>query len=607
MADYNEDYRFSAQTKNAINLQTLHRSDPIICLIRPPAAESFRFSSASITLPLGLAFIAAALREAAFDIKIVDAVGEGPDTRTNYCKGYLVGLRFEQVVDRIPKRADIIGITVVFTHEWPAVVRLIDLIRERFPNAAIVIGGEHVTSLPEFSLLTSKADIAVLGEGEETIVELVRTLREHRQFTNVAGIAYRQPDCVQVNPRRERKINVDSIPTPAWDYFSLSTYHQHRFEGSLYSSRMTIPILATRGCPYQCTYCSAPNMWLPRWIARDPVKVVDEIEMYVKRYGAGNFPFQDLTAIIQRDWIKAFCEELIRRNLNIQWQLPTGTRSEAIDPEIAHLLKKSGMTTMSYAPESGSDRTRRLIKKKMTAQKLFASVDAAASAGLDVSAFLVIGFPHDTPEDLAENLPFLDELAWRGVSDIGINFYMALPGTELFRSLYEGGRIKIDRKYFRHILNALAPIPSQTYCDSLSRTDLMVWKFKMFRRFYGATKRNAEAGLMSAIRRALHGAFSRGDHQTKMETAVRQALTSGAESMLAIFRPRYMKRSDERAMFASWDAVYRRIQEQMRECGAITGTSGDTTELHRTNVIPALLKEHTTMRTIASVPVHRSS
>src|SRR4029450_7497130 len=97
----------------------------------------------------------------------------------------------------------------------------------------------------------------------------------------------------------------------------------------------------------QCTYCSAPNMWLPRWIARDPVKGVDEIEMYVRKFGAGNFPFQDLTAIIQKDWIKTFCNERIRRNPHIQWQLPTGTRSEAIDPEVARLLKASGMTSMA--------------------------------------------------------------------------------------------------------------------------------------------------------------------------------------------------------------------------------------------------------------------
>jgi len=584
----------------------LHSSNSIICLIRPPAAEAFRFSTASITLPLGLAYISAALKDAGFGVHVVDAVGEAPDTRASYCKGYLVGLRLDQIVERIPAAADIIGITVVFTHEWPMAVKLIDLIRGRFPHAAIVVGGEHVTSMPEFCLLTSKADVAVLGEGEETAVELVGALRGRMPLDGIAGIVHRQADGVKVNPRRDRQAKIDDIPTPDWESFSLTTYHRQRFVGGMYSSRLTVPILATRGCPYQCTYCSAPNMWLPRWIPRDPVKVVDEIEGYVKRYRAGNFPFQDLTAIIQKSWIKTFCEELIRRNLNIQWQLPTGTRSEAIDGEVARLLKASGMTSMAYAPESGSDLTRRLIKKKMTAAKLFESIDAAADAGLNVAVWLVIGFPHDRPEHVAENLPFLDELARHGVTDIGIAFYMALPGTELFNSLYDAGRIRVDRKYFRHILDALTPVPSQTYCDALSRVDLALWKVRMFRRFYGARKRDGEGSLLVSIARAVRGIFRSEDHATKLETVARNAFTSGIETVLACFSPRYMKKSEERAMFVSWDPIYRRIREQKLACGASTLAPADTTELHRANVIAVLAKEHSTARTIARVPVQVS-
>jgi anaerobic magnesium-protoporphyrin IX monomethyl ester cyclase len=577
-------------------------NDSTICLIRPPAAEAFRFSTASITLPLGLAYISAALKAAGFGVHIVDAVGEAPDTRASYCKGYLVGLRLDQVVARIPAAADIIGITVVFTHEWPAVVRLIDRIRDRFPSATIVIGGEHVTSMPEFSLLSSRADVAVLGEGEETVIELVQALRAGRPLDGIAGVAYRAANCVKVNARRERQTDIDNIATPDWDSFSVAKYHENRFVGGMYSSRMTVPILATRGCPYQCTYCSAPNMWLPRWIPRDPVKVVDEIEGYVKRYGAGNFPFQDLTAIIQKDWIKAFCEELIRRKLNVLWQLPTGTRSEAIDPEVANLLREAGMTSMAYAPESGSDHTRRLIKKKMTAPKLFQSIDAAAGAGLNVTVFLVIGFPHDRPEHLAENLPFIDELANHGVNDIGVGYYMALPGTELFHSLSDAGRIKIDSQYFRHILDALAPIPLQTYCTALSRRALVTWKFRMYRRFYGAKKRNGEDGLLASIRRAVSGLFHGGDHATKLETVVRNAMTSLIETIMATFSPRYMPRAEERAMFASWDAIYRRVREQKIATGAAKRAPADTSELHRGNVIPALTKEHGTVRTIAAAP-----
>src|SRR5207253_2621441 len=113
-----------------------------VCLIRPPAAEVFRFSTATITPPLGLAFISAALKAAGFGVHVLDAVAEAPARRSRYYTGYLVGLRLEEIAARIPADSDIIGITVVFTHEWPMLVRLIEHIRRRFPRAAIVVGGE---------------------------------------------------------------------------------------------------------------------------------------------------------------------------------------------------------------------------------------------------------------------------------------------------------------------------------------------------------------------------------------------------------------------------------------------------------------------------------
>src|SRR5262249_8955215 len=204
-------------SRRGANLATRH---PDICLIRPPACEVFRFSTATITPPLGLAFISAALKAANFGVHVIDGVAEAPGRRSRYYTGYLVGLRLDEIVARIPADSDIIGITVVFTHEWPMMVRLIDLIRDRFPRAAIVIGGEHVTSMPEFSLLTSKTDVAVLGEGEETAVELIRALREGRALEGIAGIAYRDGDGIKVNARRERQAKIDEIATPDWDSFS---------------------------------------------------------------------------------------------------------------------------------------------------------------------------------------------------------------------------------------------------------------------------------------------------------------------------------------------------------------------------------------------------
>src|SRR5438105_1571598 len=121
----------------------------MICLIRPAATEAFRVATSNLTPPLGLAYVAAALEDAGLPVHVIDAVGEAPTQRTRYVKGYLVGLTPEQVAARIPADVTLIGISVIFTHEWPAVVRLIELVRARFPETPIVLGGEHVTSMPE--------------------------------------------------------------------------------------------------------------------------------------------------------------------------------------------------------------------------------------------------------------------------------------------------------------------------------------------------------------------------------------------------------------------------------------------------------------------------
>ena len=572
-----------------------------ICLIRPPAVESFRFATTSITLPLGLAYIAAALERDGRSVYVVDAVGEGPEVRTRYCKGHLVGLRFEDVVRRIPDEVGLVGITVVFTHEWPAVVRLVELIKRARPELAIVLGGEHVTSMPEFCLMTSAANYLAIGEGEESIIDLLAALDAGGPLDGVEGIAFRTNGHVIVNKRRGRRVSVDEITPPAWNHFEIENYHRHRFVGGMYSEELTVPILATRGCPYQCTYCSAPNMWLPRWIPRDPKLLVDEIEGYVNTYGARNFPFQDLTAIIQKDWIVTFCREILDRGLEITWQLPTGTRSEAIDAEVAGLLKQAGMTSMAYAPESGSETTRKLIKKKMKTERLFDSVAAAVDADLNVAIFLVIGFPHDLPEHLEENFAFIDRLAEAGVTDLSVGYYMALPGTELFHSLHDSGQITLDRAYFRHILDSLSLMPSQSYCKALSRLDLMRWKPRLLFRFYGAKRRRSgsSGGFLASLRRAASGLIGEAAHQSKLQTANRTGVTSAFETASAIFQPRWISPREEALMFSRWDEIYRLVRREKLALGVAAEAPADTALLHATNAIAAITHDHQSARGLA--------
>jgi radical SAM superfamily enzyme YgiQ (UPF0313 family) len=575
-------------------MSAVNPASRMVCLIRPPGAETLRIGTPTLVPPLGLAYVAAAVEAAGCPVRVIDAVTAAPTTNTQYFRGYLVGLPLAEIAARIPAEACCVGITCMFTHEWPMIVHLIDLIKKRRPDIAVVVGGEHVTAMPEFSLATSRADALALGEGEETAAELFGQLTSAGSLKDVKGIAYRQDGEIVVNQRRARSVALEAIRRPAWHLFDLKAYHDNRFIGGVYSSRLTVPMMATRGCPYQCTYCSSPNMWTTRWIARDAGDVADEIESYVETYGAGNFPFYDLTAVIQKEWIVAFCQEVIDRGLDITWQMASGTRSEAIDEEVAKLLRRSGMINMAYAPESGSDETRRFIKKKMRTERLFKSVEAAAKSKLSVAAYMVIGFPHDGPREMRQTVAFLREIARRGVNDLGSGYYMALPGTELFRTLYERGRVVIDRTYFHHILNALSFYPAVSYSEHMGRAELFYWKLRFVAAFYATRLRVlGPKAVLGSIFQALSGQ----SHHSKLQTALRVAIKNGVASLkLTLFGERWMPRDEEERLFAPWDDIHRAIVRHRREAGVEAPAPLDSRELQHNNFTGTLRVDHESSR-----------
>jgi hypothetical protein len=169
--------------------------------------------------------------------------------------------------------------------------------------------------------------------------------------------------------------------------------------------------------------------------------VIDEIESYHKKYGASNFPFQDLTAILKREWVVEFCSEVEKRGLKITWQLPAGTRSEIIDEEVASLLVRSGCRSLNFAPESGSERTRKHMKKMLTDEKLFRAVHASVKAGLNVGAFFVLAYPTDEKEDMQATVRLAAKLGRAGIDDVSAGFFFPLPSTEITRQLEKEGKV----------------------------------------------------------------------------------------------------------------------------------------------------------------------
>lgn len=474
-----------------------------VTLIHPPAfLNPTALTALRPSLPLGLAFVAASARDAGHEVTVIDAVGEAPDRVLREGRVAVLGLPIEDIVARLPADCEVVGVSEMFTYQWKHCSKLIDAIKAARPDVLVVGGGEHFTGLPQLSLDESEVDLVAMGEGEETICDLLKRYgawreanpdaepagRVHEWAAGCAGLAYRTPDGeepITVEERRARVLDVDNIPLPAWDLFQVMTYDENRFVSGIRKG-ITVPILATRGCPYRCRYCSSPNMWTTKWIARDPKLVADEIEGYVEKYGAGNFPFHDLTAILKRDWIVDFCNEIIGRKLDISWQLPSGTRCEVVDDEVADLLYRSGGWSLNFAPESGSERVREKVKKQMKEESLFSAVDAAVKNKLNASCFFVLGFPGDEPEDMKATLQWAKRLARTGIDDVAVGFFFPIPGTYFFNQLQEQGLVELNEE------TMMAPIfvhdrwltEGRNFSQSMSARSLTIWRYRIVFAFY---------------------------------------------------------------------------------------------------------------------------
>lgn len=420
-----------------------------VCLIRPPILVPRTNMTAIFSPPIGLAYLGGSLRSAGFDVELIDGLGEAIDGRHQDGEDcVLFGLSLPQVVERIPADAAVIGVSAGFSFEWPTCRKLVDLIRARFPAAYLIAGGEHATALPAESLAESGLDLIVLGEGEETIVEVARKYESGvRDVSDIDGIAYKTNGKIVVNPRRARIRNVDEIPEPSWDLVPLENYLERQL-GFGVSLGRSMPVLASRGCPYQCTFCSSPQMWTTRWVARDPDLLLNELQYYQERYKVDNFDFYDLTAIVKKDWIVAFCRKIEERQMSFTWQLPSGTRTEVIDEEVAGLLVASGCRNLSYAPESGSPDTLKRIKKKVEPARMLSSLRASRRAGLNIKVNIMLGFPGETKKNVAETFRFIAALAISGAHDLSIWAFSPYPGSELFKAMFDAGKVKLNDAYY---------------------------------------------------------------------------------------------------------------------------------------------------------------
>ena len=455
-----------------------------ISLIRPPA-YSVGLMGTHLVPFLGISYIAAVTREAGYDVDIIDMCGEDIE-HTEIVRGKYAayGMNFSALKKRLGN-CDVIGFSSMFSQDWVFHRELIQYAARLNPEAVLVAGGEHVSALAEYCLKDClQLDICVIGEGEGVFVQLLDALQNKKELSGVRGLVYRNNNGndFHLNQRAERIRDIDKIPYPAWDLTPIENYLSKGLNYHISRGR-TIPMLATRGCPYQCSFCSNPNMWGNPWVARDAGLVVDEMQYYINRYQVNNFVFSDLTAVVTRKNIVEICDEIINRRLNITWQLPT-LRTEDLDRSVLNLMYQAGCREVDFAIESGSKNVLESVNKTIDPDKMFALIEDGLYAGMNLSANLIIGLPQEKLCNFLKTFTLIIRLAFKGLQEVNIFPFIPYPGSELFTDFKNGRKIQLSDEYFCSLFGYADLARAVSWSENFSPFVLSLMRLILFVTFY---------------------------------------------------------------------------------------------------------------------------
>ncbi len=493
------------------------QASPQVALIRPALLQvPGSLSCTGAAPPIGLACIAAALREAGIPLQVIDAAGEALDRHQILASPIgplvLVGLSPQEILQRLEPSVRVVGISHMYLHEWPTLRSLTEILKKARPEIQIVLGGENATSFWPWIFRQSRAvDFCVRGEGERTAVALFRALLEGRGPGAMPGVVSARS--APASPV-ERCRHPEKLPRPAWDLLPLEKYLAVP-DGFGVNRGRAMPILASRGCPYECSFCSAPGMWTRLYRTLPPRQVVLEMKSYVQRFGAQNFNFCDLTAILHKDWILEFCSEIRREGLEITWQLPSGTRSEALDEEVLGAIRAAGCRNLTYAPESGSTRMLRVFRKRVDLEKMLGSIRAASRTGLVARVNVIIGHPEERLADLWASFRFLMRCAWAGARDAAVMVFTPYPGSRDFEKILQEQDLEVDDLYCYTALARGGRLQA-TFNPSLGRRFLLTAQKALLAAFYAVALARNPGRVLGVLK-----SLSTGREETQLDQFLR--------------------------------------------------------------------------------------
>lgn len=370
-------------------------------------------------IPIGLASIAAYVRNAGHSVEVVDAWAES--------------LKDPGQLERRLKEVEtplIIGISI-FTTNLAGAKNASLAAKKIFPDSLQIIGGPHVSAVPDEVLNDfTDADIAVYGEGEITMLEIIEKVKTAGGFQgNIPGTIHRKEKTIIKEKPQVPIKDMNKLPRPARDLFNIELYSPHPPYGRKWRYMNEI---TSRGCPFKCAYCSK-SVFGNSYRSFTPERIVDDIRELVNVYGVKEIHFYDDDFTMKRSHSKELMQLLINADFKITWSCTT--RCDLVNPELLQLMKKAGCWMISYGVESGNDKLRDTIQKNISREQIKQAFINTKKAGIKVTGYFMIGLPGETEETFRETLDLINELDPHYANWSIMSVY---PGSPFYKDILDG-------------------------------------------------------------------------------------------------------------------------------------------------------------------------
>jgi len=367
---------------------------------------------------LGVAYLAGAARRAGCPVSVVDA--------------HAFDLSLDRLVGAATRLGpDVVGLTST-TFNWPVVAEAARRLRQVMPRLVLVVGGPQLSLYPEECMTEKAFDAAVIGEGDETLPELLVRLAAGEELAGVPGTLVRKNGELVRGPERPPIVDLDALALPALDLLPLSRYR------SLTLPRPFVSMVTSRGCPYRCRYCSQAFVGgAHREHGVD--RAVEEVRRAVGELGAREIVFFDETFTLDQDRALAICERILASGPRVRFNIRT--RADLLGDDLLEALRDAGCTSIHVGIEAGSARVRKLMNKRLDLERGERALRRARRLGMETRGYFMLGYPGESRGEIAETIRLSLDLPLDWAS---YTITTALPGTGIHQDLLESGECEGD-------------------------------------------------------------------------------------------------------------------------------------------------------------------